>query len=1360
MKKKSKIILGVCIVAAALIGMSVWNTWFSPTKIAFINFQTIQQGSISKANDNSSIKLSEVSLDNLDRLTGYDMVFINGMGLRIVEEQRQQIQQAADKGIPVYTSMATNPANNICNLDSVQQNLIRGYLTNGGKTNYRNMLNYIRKAIDGKISSIPEVEDPAERPSDMLYHAGLTNSDDELEFLTVADYEKFMKDNRLYKEGARKIMITGQMADATGLIEALEKEGYNVYPVQSMTKFMSFIDEVQPDAIINMAHGRMGDKMVDYLKAKNILLFAPLTINSLVDEWEKDPMGMAGGFMSQSIVTPEIDGAIRPFALFAQYEDEEGLRHSYAVPERLKTFVSTINNYLNLNTKPNSEKKVAIYYYKGPGQNALTAAGMEVVPSLYNLLVRMKQEGYNISGLPANAEELGKIIQAQGAVFNSYAEGAFNDFMQKGHPELITKDQYESWVKESLRPEKYQEVVDAFGEFPGNYMATNDGKLGIARLQFGNVVLMPQNAAGSGDNSFQVIHGTNMAPPHTYIASYLWMQHGFKADALIHFGTHGSLEFTPRKQVALCSNDWPDRLVGAVPHFYIYSIGNVGEGMMAKRRSYATIQSYLTPPFLESSVRGIYRELMEKIKIYNNSHKENKDQESLAVKTLTVKMGIHRDLGLDSIANKPYTEDEIARVENFAEELATEKITGQLYTMGVPYEAERITSSVYAMATEPIAYSLLALDKQRGKATDAVSKHRSLFTQQYLTPARHLIEKLLANPALATDELICRTAGITAQELAKARQIEADRNAPKGMMAMMMAMGKARKEYSKEEIELALAIAEVERTIKNVGNYKNALLTSPEEELSSLMNALKGGYTAPTPGGDPIANPNALPTGRNMYAINAEATPTESAWEKGIALAKQTIDTYKQRHNDSIPRKVSYTLWSSEFIETGGATIAQVLYMLGVEPVRDAFGRVSDLKLIPSAELGRPRIDVVVQTSGQLRDIAASRLFLINRAVEMAAAAKDDKFENQVAASVVEAERVLTEKGVSPKDAREMASFRVFGGANGMYGTGIQGMVESGDRWESESEIADTYLNNMGAFYGDEKHWEVFQKFAFEAALNSTDVVVQPRQSNTWGALSLDHVYEFMGGMNLAVRNITGKDPDAYLSDYRNRNNMKMQELKEAVGVESRTTILNPTYIKEKMKGGASAASEVAQTVTNTYGWNVMKPAAIDKELWDNIYDVYVKDEYKLNVKDFFEKQNPAALQEVTAVMMETARKGYWKASPEQLSNIAKLHTDLVRQFGPSGSGFTGDNAKLQQFIASQVDAQTAANYNKELKQMKQATLDGEATKGGMVLKKQSSDAVQGAQEEQNSLNGSLIAGIVLVAFVVMLLILKKKRKK
>lgn len=1357
--KKKQIIIACCVVAIILIGVLVWNACFSATKIAFVNFQTINLGNISKANDNAFIKLREVSVDDLDQLAGYDMVFVNGMGLRIVEEQRAQIQQAADKGVPVYTSMATNPANNICNLDTAQAKLLRQYLSNAGKINYRNMLNYVRKNLDGKLIYAPAAEAPVERPTDILYHAGIKDPDDEMEFLAVADYEKFLRENGLYKEGARKIVITGQMADATGLIKALEEAGHNVYPVSSFTRFMNFISEIQPDAVINMAHGRMGDAMVEYLKTNNIPLFAPLTVNSLVEDWENDPMGMSGGFLSQSVVTPEIDGAIRPFALFAQYKDNEGLQHSFAVPERLETFVRTVNNYLALKTKPNKEKHIAIYYYKGPGQNALTASGMEVVPSLYNLLQRMKREGYKVENPPANAKELEKMIQAQGAVFGTYAEGAFDRFMKTGKPELITKEQYESWVMQSLRPEKYAEVVAANGEFPGEYMTTEDGRLGIPRLQFGNVVLLPQMPAGSGDNAFEIVHGTDTAPPHIYIASYLWTQHGFKADAMIHFGTHGSLEFTPKKQVALCSNDWPDRLVGALPHFYVYSIGNVGEGMIAKRRSYATLQSYLTPPFLESSVRGIYRELMEKIKIYNNATGA-KEKQSLAVKALTLKLGIHRELGLDSLLNKPYTKDEVARIENFAEELATEKITGQLYTMGVPYEPARITSSVFAMATEPIAYSLLALDKQRGRATADITKRRSLFTQQYLNPARALVEKLINNPALATDELICRTAGVSSEELAKARQIEAARNAPKGMMAMMMAKAKPSKnmkskEYSKKEVEFALALTEVERTIKNIGNYKTELIRSPEKELASLLNAMNGGYTAPSLGGDPIANPNTLPTGRNMYAINAEATPSESAWEKGIALAKQTIETYRRRHNDSIPRKVSYTLWSGEFIETGGATIAQILYMLGVEPVRDAFGRVSDLKLIPSAELGRPRIDVVVQTSGQLRDIAASRLFLINRAVEMAAAAKDDNYENQVAASVVEAERVLTEKGLSPKDAREISTFRVFGGANGMYGTGIQDMIESGDRWENESEIAGTYLNNMGAYYGNEKNWETFQKFAFEAALTRTDIVVQPRQSNTWGALSLDHVYEFMGGMNLAVRNVTGKDPDAYLSDYRNRNNMRMQEVKEAVGVESRTTILNPAYIKEKMKGESSSAGEFAEIITNTYGWNVMKPAAIDKELWDNIYNVYVKDEFNLGVKDFFETQNPAALEEMTAVMLETIRKGMWKASAEQTAELAKLHTEIVNKYRPSCSGFVCDNAKLREYIASKSDAQTAAQYKKSISKIREAQVSGDTK--GMVMKKEEINQI--LDEQKNTLSNIAVGAAVLIAVLALVIFIRRRRK-
>lgn len=1365
MKKKTNLLvfgLGLIII----ISISIWNKWFSSTNIGFLNYQVISLGEIYKANRNSFIKIEEINKDELKDLEKYDMIFINAMGLKITEEQRSIITEAADKGIPILSTSATNPLNNICSLDSIAMITLKEYLGNGGRQNYHSMLEYVRKYIDKKIYSTSEPDSLAEASNEIIYHNDPKYTEEViLGFNTVFEYESFLKKNGIWKENASRIIITGQMGEPSQLIEKLEKTGNIVYPIRNIETFImtNQIDSVSPSAIINMAHGRIGNYMVDYLTKQNIPLFSPLNVNRLLEDWENDNLGMNGGFLSQSVTMPEIDGAIRPFALFGHYKDKEGLHHVYAIPERLETFVRTVNNYISIKEKPNSEKRIAIYYYKGPGQNALTAAGMEVVPSIYNLLVRLKEEGYKVDNLPSSSEELEKVIQSQGAVFNLYAEGAFDKFMREGNPELINKDEYENWVSQSLRPDKYAEVVAANGEFPGEYMVTDDGRLGIARIKFGNIVLLPQNAAGSGSNSFQIVHGTDAAPPHTYIASYLWTQYGFKADALIHFGTHGSLEFTPKKQVALSNLDWPDRLVGTLPHFYVYSIGNVGEGIIAKRRAYAGLQSYLTPPFMQSNVRGIYHELSEAIKNYNNilgeesKRNDNLIKASLKVKELTVKLGIHRELGLDSILSTPYTEDEVSRVENFAEELANEKITGQLYTMGTPYEMKRIESSVFAMATEPIAYSLLALDKLRGTADSQTEKHRTIFTKKYLEPAHKLVKFLLNNPNVTTDGLICKTAGITMKELKEAREIANSRKTPDNMMAMMMRKHSTKKEYTKEQINKSIAINEVERTLINVENYKNALLNSPEKELESIVNALGGGYTLPSPGGDPIANPNTLPTGRNLYSINAEATPSEAAWEKGVRLANNTIDIYKKRHNDSIPRKVSYTLWSGEFIETEGATIAQILYMLGVEPIRDAFGRVNDIRLIPSKELGRPRIDVVVQTSGQLRDLAASRLFLINRAVEMAATAKDDIYENQVAKGVVEAERTLIEKGLTPKEAREMASFRVFGGMNGHYGTGITSMVESGDIWNDEQEIADTYLNNMGAYYGSEKGWEMYRKFAFEAALTRTDAVIQPRQSNTWGALSLDHVYEFMGGMNLAVRNVTGKDPDAYLSDYRNRNNVRMQEVKEAIGVESRTTIFNPEYIKEKMKGESSSAGSFADIIRNTYGWNVMKPIAIDDQLWDEIYNVYVKDKFNLGIKDYFERKNPAALQEITAVMMETARKGMWKANQQQLKDIAELHTELVNRFNPSCSGFVCDNGKLREFIASNSGKQSSALYKERIKEVREVT--AEVSDKGLVMKKEEVSSIN-PEEEKNTLSNTLVAIAAVIAIVFLVFVVRKKRKE
>ena len=1449
-KIKKKHIFLALLAVIVLGGLAkAYSAWVGTTRIAFLNYQAIALGQISHANDNAMIKLSEITTDDFDHLDDYDMIIVNGMGLRIDENQRKQLEEASYK-VPTLTHAATNPANNIVSVDNFDADYLMQYIENGSKKNYHSMLAYIRKFIDGKKFMAPEPERVDERPNYLLTHFDPKDEKgDELGFNSIREYNAFLAKNGLYKKGAPTILLTGFMGAAPDMEKAFEKKGFMLYRINQLQSFIAghHADSIQANAVVNMAHGRLGDYFVEFLKQKNIPLFSPLNINRLTTEWENDKPGMNGGFMSQSIVTPEIDGAIRPYVVFGQRINKEGLQEVYGIPDRMESFVESVQGYVNLKNKKNSSKRIAIFYFKGPGQNALTASGMEVVPSLYNLLVRLKNEGYNVGKLPANPQELAKMIQAQGAVFGTYAEGAYTQFLKSGHPALVTAQQFAGWTQKALSKKMVKEMNQLYGSFPGKYMATDDGKLAVARLQFGNVALLPQVMAGVGGDSFKIVHGTDQAPPYTYVASYLWARYGFSADALIHFGTHGSLEYTPRKQVALGSNDWSDRLIGVVPHLYIYTIGNVGEAMIAKRRTYAQTQSYLTPPFKESELRQTYKQLSDAIQSYE---KKASAEQSLKVKALTVKMGIARELGLDAKQmNKPYSADEIARVENYAEELANEKITGKLYTLGVPYDNDDVRTSVYAMATDPIAYGMLAVDKLKGRAQEGVEKHKQLFDRLYLSKARNTVTQLLGS-ASVSDEYICRYVGITPAELQMARKVEAMQAAPDPIQMMMqmadqmggakeakpkkvdhrsvselraakvshkkkipqmsreafekmeqtgrfpdkmmeaikkgqkwyqedlkkakmakagkgkasqksskdkgMMMSKAPK-YTRQQIHLAQAITTVEHALQNVGKYSEALRQSPLNEMSSLMNALNGGFTAPSPGGDLIVNPNTLPTGRNLFSINVENTPSEDAWEKAKELCDNTIKMYCERHKGEYPRKVSYTLWSSEFIETEGATIAQILYMLGVEPVRDAFGRVTDLRLIPSKQLGRPRIDVVVQTSGQLRDLAASRLFLINKAIEMAANAKGDKYDNLVKAGVTESERVLVEKGMSPKEAREVSMYRVFGGVNGNYGTGIQEMVTAGDRWDKESQIAEVYMNNMGAFYGDEKNWETVRKAAFEAALTRTDVVVQPRQSNTWGALSLDHVYEFMGGMNLAVRNVTGKDPDAYLADYRNHSNMRMQEVKEAIGIEGRTTIFNPAYIKEKMKGGASSASTFAEIVTNTYGWNVMKPKAIDKEMWDEIYNVYVKDKYNLGTKEFFDKQNPAALMEMTAVMMESARKGMWKATPQQLKDIAKLHTETVNKYKPSCSGFVCDNAKLRNYIASKTDAASAKEYQQNVEQIRDAEAAKNSNDKGMVMKKETLN--EDAQKTTTVVSGIVVGVIVIVAFVMLAILIRRRRK-
>lgn len=1497
---------------------AAWHLWLAPTRVALVNYPDFQAARIVQARSSGFVQVDALGTGDLDKIQRYDLVLVFGRGLALNDQQTQHLQAAAAR-TRLYVNAATNPRLDYTNLVGEELDTVSGYLRNGGSYNYAQLLNYARATLDGKPLFSRSAEPPREMSKDVFF--GL---DDDAVFPDFATFQAWKRQQPGWLPGRPRLALLTSVPGpfnanrdhVDAVIRAFETAGFDVVPISAIQKRLAFLQEVDPVAAVYMPHGRLtlgqADEARQWLVQRNIPVFAPLTIFDEEAEWLADQRSFDGGLLTMSVTLPELDGAIAPVTIAAQSRDENGFKVFRALPQRLARFAELVRRTVALRSLPNADKKLAIYYYKGPGQSALTAGDLEVVPSLYAFLKHLKAQGYRVDGLPDTVEAFEQLLQRRGPNIGPYAKGDFATFAKTADPATVSAEQLRLWCGESLAQALCDQVAQQFGPTPGDYLRVDD-QVAVARVPLGNVVLLPQPLPGIGDNTFKLVHGTQLAPPWPYVASYLWTRNVFKTDAIMHFGTHGSLEFTPHKQVGLSDLDWPDALIGDMPHAYLYTMGNVGEAIIAKRRSYATIVSHLTPPFQEGGAQSAYITLANRLQAWDAAaspalkaeYAKDVQQESLA-------LGLHRDLGL--AADQPWTTEQLQTVAEQMESLEHAKITAGLYTLGTPYSADELESSADLMGRDALMQALAELDAARNKVARTQLDSARWVAQHYRDRADKLMAQVGSAEARAPAAVLAGV--VTSDELARAQAWEKRQRRPsdddlvRGLISLGTAAASAETSVKPDDAmqqdaalqrSLARALADPEKrdflaklesdksfqrasqtldpdsldTARRVGRaipamakaletatdpdvralliamqkpeirkqvlvwlkdetiqqraqqqadqqaeqarqellkraaaelpalertdaadltqrlggfddealsdmlasiqfwraasdlpadlqsrldtaaprlatlervaqqersrrdeserlfaqavltlrdrlaaiptYRKLLAVSPAGELAALDNALAGGFVQPSAGGDPLGNPAALPTGKNLYSIDAEKTPSEQAWRVARQLTDQLLARHRADHGSAWPKKIAITLWAGDFIQTEGIAVAQILYLLGVEPVRDPFGRVASLRLIPREALGRPRIDVVVQTSGQLRDLAASRLYLINRAVALAASARDA--DNAVAQSVGAVERQLKEQGLAPADARRYASVRVFGGVNGNYGTGIMGMVEAGSRWQSDTEVANTYLNNMGAAFGEGDLWGAFQPGVFEAALAGTEMVVQPLESNTWGPLSLDHVYEFMGGLNLAVRQVTGKDPAAYFTDLRNPSRPAMREATAAIALEARSTLLNPAYIEAMTRGGASSAETFAETFRNVYGWNVMKPAAIQPELWDALHETYVKDAEGLELRGFFERANPYALQEMTAVMLETARKGYWKPDSQVLRGTAQLHADLVTRHGASGTEFVNDNQALRAFIAEQLDATARASYEDTLQQANEGGVID--TDKGVVLRKE-----------------------------------------
>ena len=1088
------------------------------------------------------------------------------------------------------------------------------YLATVTRRNAEGVLTLLKHAVAGEPLDAPA---PEELPTSGYFVPGVDQ--------VSPTFEEWLRRPELpiLPEDAPRVALVGpflnpyKIADSKPLeaiVTAFAQRGLRVVPIYGFRAAPELLDAVEPALIVAFPLGRLlPDDAAPALFARfDAPVFTAISLSVSRRVWESEPSGMTATYQNLAVALPELDGATAPTPVSSLEEDAEGREFRTPLQDRIERMAERAARMVKLRRTPNAQKRVAIFYRRGPGAAAITAQSLDAVPSLYNALSAMKAEGYDLGpAFPETEEEFAKLVDARGRIVGQWAPGAFRTFLDECAPERVATRDYLEWSKRDLTESARRETEKVWGAAPGlcftGQTSGGDSFIAVSRLVFGNVALMPQPttelvADDPHASDFNAVHGTNKAPPHYYQAAYLWAREGFKADAIVHFGTHGSLEFTRGKSLMLTENDWPDALIGPTPNVYLYSVNNVGEALLAKRRIYATLVSHTTPPFVKASPTD-----------------ENVALEgALDAFEATQDADVRRELA--------------AEIEKLARDNGLTLFDPTQFGHGHDHDDAEHDHD----------------DAQHDHDdADAEEPLDETFAEFYREQLRRLVET----------------------------------NVTDGLHVLG-------RPWTEEQLQTTADAIGAPDALANLRESTDGL------ELRRFLAALSGRFIPASTGGDPLVNPSSLPTGRNISGTNVEQTPDAATFRVAQRLTDEFVEEFRRR-TGRYPERIAITLWGGEYLRTRGLTVAQALWAMGVRPVYDKRGSLRDLELVPSEELGRPRIDIVAQTSGQFRDAAPSRIELLDRAARMVAALGDEPYPNYVREHTESTARTLMTRGFVAEEAAELSTARVFGAPRALsYGTGIRGLVERSDKWETRGEIADQYLLNMGGVYRNAQVWGVPIEGLLESNLEGADLVLQSRSSNTWGPVKLDHLYEF-GTIGAVVREKTGTDPTFLLSDARRPKDARTQSLEEAIRDELQTTFWNRRWLEGLMreKGGGGAAT-LAKSTQNLFGWSAVgAEGLVDDAMWRRTVETFVDDRLEIGLRQYFEETNPAALAETTAVALDAARREFWRPSPEELEKLAATHAETIKKFGVPCSYNVCGNVKLREFIAANLPDDAAKEY-------------------------------------------------------------------
>ncbi len=1060
------------------------------------------------------------------------------------------------------------------------------YWLGGSRENLGNMVRLlVQRYADGPRRNLREVvraEAPIEYPDVGVYHPRLPGKVGE----NAAALPAVGSAGTVGLLLMRSYLLAGNSAHYDGVIASLEAKGLRVVPAFSagldarpaIERYFVKNGLVTIDALVSLTGFSLigGPAYNDAKSAEEILakLDVPYVAAhpaefQTLEAWGASDRGLMPVETTIMVAIPELDGATGPMVFGGRSDGaggtctgchrgcsfaiEERERSMNSCPERADMLAARVAKLVALRRSSRAERRVGIVLFNFPPNagNTGTAAYLSVFESLYRTLLAMKAEGYAVEA-PRDVDDLReRIVHGNAATYGA---------MANVHTTISADDH--------VRREPHLREIEAqWGPAPGRQQS--DGRsLFVLGARFGNVFVGIQPSMGYEGDPMRLLFEKGFAPTHAFSAFYRWLREDFSAHAVLHFGTHGSLEFMPGKQAGLSGRDWPDRLISDLPNIYLYASNNPSEGAIAKRRAAATLISYLAPPVAHS---GLYRGLVdlkagiEQWRLLPPEDEGQRGEMALMIQAQAAAV----ELSAAEPAWGTDTNTRIAKLAADVLELEYTLIPHGLHAVGVAPSVEERAEQLMAIAdaTHGIALSRFAADAiVAGKTLEA---------------------------AIAIDGLQPSDATISAVA------------ALKGIDAML----------------------------------------AVDHEVPAILRALDARFIRPAPGGDLLRTPAILPTGRNLHGFDPFKLPSAFACQDGAKQAARLLARHMDDGN-ALPETIALVLWGTDNLKTEGAPIAQVLSLLGAKPRFDSYGRLAGAALIPLAELGRPRIDVVVTMSGIFRDLLPLQIKLLAEAAFLAASADEAVEQNFIR------KHALAYQAEHGGDF-ETAALRVFGNADGAYGSNVNYLLENGG-WQDEDELAETYSRRKGFAYGRTGQ-PAAQGTLLQSVLGNVELAYQNLDSVELGVTSVDNYFDTLGGISRAVRRAKGGTAaPVYIGD-QTRGEGTVRTLTEQVSLETRTRILNPKWYEGMLKHGYEGVRQIETHVTNTMGWSATT-GEVAPWVYQKITETFLLDPV---MRERLASLNPTAAAKVADRLMEAHARNYWSPDPDTLAALQQAGDDL-----------------------------------------------------------------------------------------------------